>query len=794
MWNKLAGFILRNRITLLVVIATITIFMGYEAKQDTIAYNFTQLLPSDDSAWVDYQNFQQQFGPDGTVMIAGMQADSLYSNLAMFNDWYALDRAIKHTGGIENVISVASLYNVVQNDSLNKITLTNLLSHPPANLQQLDSIKKTIFRLPFFENFIFNKRMGSTQMLITFKENEINTARRIAIVDSVKKQMDAFGAKYHTTMHYSGMPYIRTIISRKIMNEMVMFMALAILVTSLILLFIFRSLYLVIFPLLVVIVGVIWSAALIHLFGYQITALTGLIPPLIIVIGIPNCILLLNKYHTEYRLHGNKIKAMQPMVGKTGISLFLANVTTAIGFAVFCSTHSAVLVQFGLVASLGVMCTFLISLFLIPIIFSFLPAPKVKQISHLDRRYTVSLLTKIDKLVHHRRKMIYGVVIVSVLISIYGISKIKALGYVVDDLPQNDPIYMDMHYFEKCFGGVLPMEIEIDSGKPKGIFSEDGKTLYKMERLQRMLKGYAIFSRPLSVVEGLKFATQAIHGGDPKYYIMPSQSDLQSISQDLQDAKGKQSLVKAFLDSTKQYACIDLFMQDIGSERMKDVLKTIIPRADSIFNYSAATQSWLPKDKRYKVTFTGTCLIFSKGNDYLVKNLIESVILAVILVSLVMYFLFMSARMVIISTIPSLIPLAITLGLMGFFHVHLKPSTILIFSIAFGISSDGTLYFLTKYKQDMKKYNLSISEIVSLVIKETGVSMIYTALILACGFMIFIFSGFGGTRALGLLVSVTLLMAYSSNLIVLPSFLLSLEKRINQKEELKASEDETTQK
>jgi predicted RND superfamily exporter protein len=308
-----------------------------------------------------------------------------------------------------------------------------------------------------------------------------------------------------------------------------------------------------------------------------------------------------------------------------------------------------------------------------------------------------------------------------------------------------------------------------------------------MERLQRMLKGYAIFSRPLSVIEGLKFATQALHEGDPKYYIMPSQSDLQSISQDLQDAKGKQNLVKAFIDSAKRYACIDLFMQDIGSEKMKDVLTAIVPRADSIFNYSASTQSWLPKDKRYKVTFTGTSLIFSKGNDYLVKNLMESVILAVILVSLVMYFLFMSARMVLIATIPSLIPLAITLGLMGFFHVHLKPSTILIFSIAFGISSDGTMYFLTKYKQDMKKCNLSISEIVSQVIKETGVSMIYTALILACGFMIFIFSGFGGTRALGLLVSVTLLMAYSSNLIVLPSFLLSLEKRMNQKEELKSS-------
>ena len=786
MWNRLANFILKNRIVLFFVIAGITVFMGFQAKQVKIAYNFTQLLPADDTAWIDYEKFQEQFGPDGRVMIAGMQTDSLYSNLPLFNDWCTLDHDIKHTAGIENVMSVASLYKAVKDDSLNEIKVDTLLHKKPANLVQLDSVRKAIYGLPIFENFIYNKHTGSTLMLITFKEDNINTIRRIAVVDSVKNQMDAFGLKHHITMHYSGMPYIRTIISRKIMNEMIMFLVLAILITSLILFFIFRSFYLVVFPLSVVIVGVTWSAALINLFGYQVTVLTGLIPPLIMVIGVPNCILLLNKYHTEYRIHGNKIKAMQRMVGKIGISLFLANVTTAIGFAVFCSTHSEVLVQFGLVASLGVMCTFLISLFLIPIIFSFLPPPKVKHTKHLDRKYTVTLLTKIDKLVHTRRKFIYTVVTLAILISICGISQIKSLGFVVDGLPENDPIYADMHYFENCFGGVLPMEIKIDTRRAKGVFAEGGKTLYKMERLQKMLKGYPFFSRPLSIVEGLKFANQAFHDGESKYYIMPSQSDLQSISQYTQGAGKKQDLFKAFLDSTKQYTCIDLFIQDVGSAKMKDIVAEIEPRADSIFNYSYATKSWLPIDKRDKVTFTGTCLIFSKGNDYLVKNLIESVFLAVILVSLVMYLLFMSVRMVIIATIPSLIPLAITLGLMGFFNVHLKPSTILIFSIAFGISSDGTMYFLTKYKQDIKKYKLSISEIVSLVIKETGVSMIYTAIILASGFMIFIFSGFGGTRALGLLVSVTLLMAYSSNLIVLPSFLLSLEKRINRKEEMKS--------
>ncbi len=788
MWNRLANFILKNRILLLFVIAGITVFMGYQAKQDKIAYNYIQLLPDDDSTWMDYLKFQEQFGPDGTLMIAGMQSDSLFTNLQMFNDWYALDHAIKHTGGVKDVMSVASLYKVVKNDSLQKLLVDTMLTAKPTSLRQLDSIKQAIYRQPFFENIIYNKHTGSTLMLITFKEKEVNTVRRITIVDSVKTQMEAFGQKYHLTMHYSGMPYIRTTISRKIQKEMSMFIALSIFITALILLLLFRSFYLVVFPLLVVIVGVIWAGAFINICGYQITVLTALIPPLIMVIGVPNCILLLNKYHTEYRLHGNKIKAMQRMVGKIGISLFLANVTTAIGFAVFCSTHSAALVQFGLVASIGVLCTFLISLFLIPIIFSFLPPPKINQTKHLDRKHTVSLLNKIDKMVHHRRKVIYGVVLIGLLVSVYGISKIKAIGFVVDDLPQNDPIYTDMHYFENCLGGVLPMEIKVDTRKPKGVFSETGKTLYKMERLQKMLKGYPIFSRPISVVEVLKYANQAFHDGEPKYYIMPTQGDLQSIFEYVQGAENKKDLYKGFLDTSKQFTNIDLFMQDLGSAKLKEVVASIIPRADSIFNYDAATKSLLQKDdpKRYKLTFTGTCVIFSKGNDYLVKNLIESVLLAILLVSFVMYLLFMSVRMVIIATIPSLIPLIITLGLMGFFNVHLKPSTILIFSIAFGISSDGTMYFLTKYKQDLKKYNFSISEIVSLVIKETGVSMIYTAIILSCGFMIFIFSGFGGTRALGLLVSITLLMAYSSNLIVLPSFLLSLEKRNRKKEEMKS--------
>jgi predicted RND superfamily exporter protein len=141
----------------------------------------------------------------------------------------------------------------------------------------------------------------------------------------------------------------------------------------------------------------------------------------------------------------------------------------------------------------------------------------------------------------------------------------------------------------------------------------------------------------------------------------------------------------------------------------------------------------------------------------------------------------MSPGMILTSVIPSLIPLIITAGVMGFCHIYIKPSTILVFSIAFGIASDGTLYFLTKYRQELKISNGNISRAVSLTIKETGVSMIYTAIILFCGFGIFSASSFGGTAALGILISVTLLIAYCSNLILLPCFLLSLEKKLTNK-------------
>ncbi len=781
MWAAIAKFILRNRFKIIIVLGVITLFFAYFAYTVEITYESPKLLPDGDTTSTEYSAFKKRFGQDGSAMVIGIKDDDLYT-LDKFNDWYELSNTIKKIKGIQAVVSVARLQTIVKNDSLSRFENIPIVTQKATSQAEVDSIKKVIYNLPFYRGIIYNDTAHATLMAITFNKKDLNTKNRLAIVDSIKLTVEAFSAKHNVEIHYSGMPYIRTAVARKIENEMTMFMMLAVLVTAIILFFFFRSVLPVVFSLAVVIVGVVWSVGLLVLFGFKISVLTGLIPPLLIVIGVPNCIMLLNKYHTEYSKTGNKMKSLALAIEKVGVSLFLANVTTAIGFAVFCSTDSKLLFEFGLISSISAMLTYLISLMLVPIVFSFLPAPSVKHTKHLQSKLITKLLQSIDYWVHHYRKRIYVAVTIIVIVSIYGITKILPLGYVVDDLPKKDPVLIDLKYFEKNYHGVLPFEISIDTKKENGVFADGGRTLYKINKLQKLIEQYPEFSKAISVVEGVKFFNQAYNDGEKKHYRLPGAMDLQKIADFSEnDIKEKQGQFAAFVDSTKRYTRVSIQMADVGSIRMQELVNELKPRIDTIFNFDYETNKWLSADKNYNVVLTGNSLMFLKGNQFLVQNLLESVLLAIILIAIVMYTLFMSPRMIFISVIPSLVPLIITAGLMGFFNIHLKPSTILIFSIAFGIASDGTLYFLTKYRQEFKHNQNSISKSVSLTIKETGVSMIYTAIILFCGFGIFTASSFGGTAALGILISVTLLIAYCSNLLLLPCFLLSLEKRLTNK-------------
>ena len=764
MWKKLAQFILANRISLLVLLLASTVFMAWQASKVRLSFNAGKVLPLTDSAYIDYNTFKKTFGEDGSVMVVGIQSDSLFSP-GLFNDWLKLSTEVQKIEGIKQVLSIGQL-SVLEKDTLQqKFTARPLAAGPVANQQALDSIKQELEQLPFYKDLIYNPKTKATVMAITFADSVLNSAKRIGVIQSILDKSKQFSSTHQVALHYSGLPYIRTVISKKISEEFALFIGLSIAIGALILYFFFRSFAAVFYPVLVVLVGVVWSLGTLVLFGYDITLLTGLIPPLIVVIGIPNSILLINKYHTCLALEGDKIKALQYVISRVGITTFIANLTTAIGFGVLYFTNSELLMQFGSVAAINVMATWVISLIFIPIIFSFLPVPHSKHTSHLSSPKTAKLLAFLDRLAHQKRNLIYVATLLVLVVSFIGIYRIKINGYVVDDLPKNDAVYKDMSFFSQNFKGILPLDISVDTRRKNGVMNLS--VINKMNRLQDLISAHPEFSRAVSLVEVLKFSSQTFYGGDTTFYRLPNELEKNFIlGYASNSGKGNSNLVKNFIDSNRQVTRLSFQMADVGSDKMNKLINELEPQIDSIFN-----------PKRYHVELTGSSIIFIKGTNYLVKNLRDSLILAVLLIALLMWGLFRGFRMILISLIPNIVPLIITAGIMGFAGIPLKPSTILIFSIAFGIASDQTIYFLTRYRQELRTTNWTISQIVSDTIKETGLSMIYVALILFFGFGIFTASSFGGTVALGLLLSITLLVALISNLTLLPALLLSLEKR-----------------
>ena len=765
MWKYFSGILLRNKLAFTIGVLLLTVFMGYEASKMQLSYEFAKILPDTDSTFIEYQNFKKKFGEDGNVMVMGFADKDLFQ-FEKFKDWTKLNNNLKNIQGVKAIMSLPTAYRLVKNDSLEKFDFVPLIQNPITSQKEVDSLKNEFLNMPFYEGIIYNKESGANLVAITFTKKDLDSKRRLDMVKEIKELGDAYSKKYNTEMHYSGMPYIRSQLMTKVRAEMTLFLILAIIVTAIILWMFFRSFTTVFFSLIVVVIGVAWSIGIMYLFGYKITVLSGLIAPLIMVIGLPNCIFLINKYQSEFVAHGNKIKALARSIETIGVTLFLANITTAIGFGVLYFTKSSMLVEFGVVAAISVMATYVITLILIPVILNYLPTPKAKHTKHQEGKRINKTLDVIDHLVQNNRKGIYLTTSIITAISLWGMTFIDMNGYVVDDLPEKDPVYVDLSFFETNFKGVLPFEISVDTKAPKGIFANNARAIYKIKLLQKTLAEYAIFSKPLSIVEGIKFSYQAYNDGNPKFYKVPSIGDLKTLSEFSGSLKGQNNRLATFMDSAQQVTRVSYQVADIGSKKMKALMTELRPKIDSIFNPA-----------EYNVSTTGHSLVFLKNNDYLLSNLLESLLIEILLIAIVGIALFRSVRIIVLSKIPCLIPLVITAGIMGFLDIRFKPSTILIFSIAFGISSDGTIYFLTKYRQELKKYKKGAAAAISAAIKDTGLSMVYTSIILFCGFAIFSASSFGGTAALGVLVSLTLLMSMFTNLILLPAILLSIDNK-----------------
>ncbi|MFT5436021.1 MAG: putative RND superfamily exporter protein [Ulvibacter sp.] len=742
-------------------------------KHMRFTYTEANLLPDDHEINIEYKEFLDQFGEEGNLIVLGVKDSTLFTP-EKFSAWNQLSRDFRKAEEVELTLAIGDLQKLEKRKDIEGFHMVPFIKDSVFTQEKLENYKYELFtKLPFYNGLVYSPDKKSIRTAIYLNKDIVNSAaRKDFIVEELIPRIKKFEQDTGVKVHTSGMPYIRTLNSQNIIDEIGMFIGAALLVTSLIFFFFFRSFRATIISMITVIIGVMWAFGILGLLHYEITVLTALIPPLIIVIGIPNCIFLINKYQQEIKEHGNQAKSLQRVISKVGNATLMTNVTTASGFATFILTNSQLLKEFGIVASINIIAIFLLSLFIIPIMYSYMAVPKDKHLKHLNKRWINAFVDWMVKTVREHSISIYICAILLLCLSIIGIYNIKISGSIIEDMPKQTEFYKDIKFFEKEFEGIMPLEILVDTKREKGVMKL--ATLKRIDKLQEYIEEIPEFSKPLSVVELVKYSKQAYYNNNPEYYQLPnSQEQTFLLSYAKSNAKSA-NLLKSYVDSTGQYARITTFMMDTETERFDRIEEDLVAKINKIF----------PVD-RYNVSLTGKALVFQKGTKYLVTNLIISLSLAILLIALFMAWMFRSFRMILVSLIPNLLPLIITAGLMGFLGVPIKPSTILVFSIAFGISVDDTIHFLAKYRQELIVNNWKIKKSVYAALRETGLSMLYTSIVLFFGFSVFTISSFGGTVALGALVSVTLLFAMLANLLLLPALLLSLEKSIANKETLR---------
>ncbi len=764
MWASLSRFIIRYRLFFVISTVIITAFLGYMGTKVEMSYDYATVVPSDDPDMIFFEKFRKTYGEDGNIIVVGVQ-DAKLKKVEYFAQYQELAEKIQKIDGVNDVISLPTIKRLFKDTLQDKFVLQPIFTKKVQYQAELDSLLQVALHVNFYNGLIFNKLSDATLLAISLNKEYLNSPRRKQLIGNITQLSEDFTNQTQIETHFAGLPYVRYVMMGIFKQEFNMLIFLSSLVTCIILFMFFRSFRSVIFTILVIAITAIWTAGFIVLFGYKMSMLTGMLPALIVVISIPTCIYMFNKYHQEYRKHGNKLKAVGRIIEKIGFVTFMTNANTAVGFLVLVFTDISIIREFGWVAGIMSFATFLITIIVIPALLLYMPDPSERQVMHLDTKLFTGFNQWIANIVLKYRALVYSITLVIIVVSVFGITKIKPIGFMVDDMPEGGKIKKDLAFFERNFKGVMPLEILVDMGKKKAAFKISN--LNKLEKFEQFLIQHPSLSPPISIVNITKSATQAFYNNDSSAYRLPDNSEKYFILKYFAKGNSDINFLKSFVDTNAQIVRYSLKVADLGTQKM-----------DSLFNIHLKSKiAEIFANTDFKVNITGTSLLYLKGNKYLLDDLTQSMFIAFALISLMMAFLFFDLKMIIISIIPNVIPMMITAAIMGYFDIRMKISTAIIFSISFGITIDSTIHYLSKFKQEMTIPDITVLEAAVKAIRDAGISMVYTTLVLIAGFGIFMFSEFGSTKALGVLTCITLFSSLFTNMILLPALLATFVKK-----------------
>lgn len=700
----------------------------------SVGFEFEKFFADDNEDKVFFEKHVEKFGYDNDYLLVAIanqpnvfESDFLSKTEKWKNDLDTLT-------GLVGTRSVFNLKHLIK--SPYGITAIPLLHSQDS--EKLKSDSSRIMNHPLYSNFI--SKDASTLIIQLNHKHFKSPQTEQGFFHSLKSSLAQSDINDYRLV---GKLVAQQSFINHIRSDFSVFLALGITVAIILLLLIYRSFNIMLLPLLMSLSSLVYLLGIMAMLKIELSILSVLIPPIILFVSTSDAIHLVNAYRQNEE--SDYLKRLKSSIKKVFSPTLLTSNTTALGFFSLIILPSQPIQELGVFAGAGVLIAFGVNFLFGPLLIRKNYRSQTIQLPY--RQWAVKLIKG--------KRVVFAVYFILIIISVFGFLQLKTDAYLLKDLPEDSQVRNDFEYLDDAFGGSKPWEMAI-LPMDKSVNVLDYDFLIEALKIESFLKDSFGIQKFLSPLDLVKYANQIDKGGSNRYYKFPDREEFQN-QKSIRNQLINRGVTDGVIDSSRQYARFAGFIPEWGSHDTQ--------------NRNHALEAFIEKkidENVLKARVTGTTYLIDKSNESLSVELLKGLLLAVLMIAIVLAIYFKSFKMLLISLVPNFIPLLFTAGIMGFMGVPLKLTTAIIFVVAFGIAVDDTIHFLGAYKK--QKAKSPIWRIIK-TFKSAGLAILITSILIIGGFVLFTLSSFATTFYLGLFLSLAMLFALLTDLILLPLLL-----------------------
>lgn len=717
----------------------------YQIYNLKFAFDFEQFFPEGDPDLDFFYEFIEDFESDDNFLMIALPNEPTVFDQQFLTKVHNFTLAARNLPYVKKSQSLTTMdYPVKTPFGVSTIPIIHI--NTPSKYK--DDRRRILEDDRFVDNLINKKTNALSVTLRT--EDGLGLEESKELMSATYSLLDSFQLN---ESHFLGRPFFTDELVRMQQKEIVMSTIISGFLVALILVLIFRKPIGVFIALGSIGMGLTLFMGMMGLLDREFNAMAALYPVIMLIVGTSDVIHIMSKYVDELGKGKEKQDAMIVTIKQIGLATLYTSLTTAIGFATLYTSNVRPIKEFGLNAAMGVLIAYFTVIFMTTcslILFSKEQIIKEKKGSD---RWDVFLTKWYDLTLTYDKRIVMASIVFFIL-CLYGMSKVTTNYRIESNLPIKAKITDDFKYFEESFSGFRPLEFAItvkDSSKT----ADSYEVLKEVSKLEDKLREDKNLNSVISITSMYKSIERMNRGNTLKGYVFPeNKRDFLKAKRMVNRLASDESTILVSKDRRKTR--ISTRLADIG--------------ADSIKSEGIKIDNWIATNLDTSLLYikrTGTGLVIDKNAEFIRKDLLNGLCLALIMVSLLMALLFRKMRMLIIALIPNLLPVMFAAALLGYLGIELEAGVSIVFAVVFGIAVDDTIHFLSKYKLT-REQGKEVEDAIRITFMETGKAITFTTIILFFGFLVMFFSNHPPSVVVGMLISVTLIGAWICDLFLLP--------------------------